>query len=376
MEFKNILEKYILLLLTFILISCQNDSYEPIEQESIFPYKKHTVILYAIADNDLYAYAEKNIQNIENKWDNNFDGNFVVALDIPSYVHNKRPSVFKIEEEKNVEIIPYNIDFQSTNPKTMKSVLEKIKRQFPSEIYTLILWSHGTGWLPQNFYLQQDSNIPSKSFGKEKHVEMSIFDLKEALPDKGFETIIFDACFMASVEVLYELRQKSNYFIASSAEILQTGFPYEKLTPLFFAENSQKKWAETFYSFYNEKKGVYRSATISVTDNRFFDELANSVGKIEFPDHFSIEKNQIQSFDRTKKPIFYDFYDFFSHFDTEQNIKNSLEKLILYKANTPIFAKKFTIKTHSGLTSFIFLENKTTQELQEYYKKYAWSFFL
>lgn len=372
------LKKSILVfILTFVLVSCQKDNYEPLAQETIFPHKKHTVILYAIADNDLYTYAEKNIQDIENQWNSHFDGNFVVALDIPAYARKKRPSVFKIEKDKNIEIIPYSADFQSSNPKTMKTILEKIKRQFPSEKYTLILWSHGTGWLPQDFDLQQDSDIPSKSFGKEKYAEMSIFDLKEALPDSGFETIIFDACFMASVEVLYELRQKSKFFIASSAEILQTGFPYEKLTPLFFTENSPKKWAETFFNFYNEKKGVYQSATISVTDNHFFDDLANSVKKIAFSDNFSnflVEKNKIQSFDRTKKPIFFDFYDYFSHFDTE-NIKHSLEKLVIYKANTPIFAKKFSIKTHSGLTSFIFSENKN-QILQQYYQKYTWASFL
>lgn len=249
--------KFLSLFFILLLVACSEDELDIEKPETIFPYKKHTVILYAMADNDLYLYAEKNIQDIENQWKDSFDGNFVVVLDAPDYIRDKRPSVFKIEATENIKILPRLTDFQSSDKEVMKKILTDIKLQFPSDKYTLILWSHGTGWLPQKFDLEQDFSVPSKSFGKDKGHEMSIFDLSEALPDNGFDTIIFDACFMASVEVLYELRKKSKYFIASSAEILQTGFPYQSLTSMFFDDSKTPiHWATYFYDFYNDKKGV------------------------------------------------------------------------------------------------------------------------
>lgn len=213
---------------------------------------------------------------------------------------------------------------------------------------------------------------------------MSIFELSEALPDNGFETIIFDACFMASVEVLYELRKKSKYFIASSAEILQTGFPYHSLTPMFFDDSKMPiHWAIDFYDFYNDKKGMYRSATVSVTENYFFDELAQVIKDFQVSEKqltFSIEKQIIQRFDRSKIPIFYDFYDYLEKLDGEnsvrlESIKNVLKKLIPYKAHTPTFAKRLEINMHSGLTTYAFLR-ESDLALSSYYKKYTWYMYL
>lgn len=375
-------KKIFYLIFVFLLVGCSKNELENIEKpQKIFPYKKHTVVLYAMADNDLYPYAEKNIQDVENQWKKSFDGNFVVVLDAPNYVRKKRPSIFKIEEKNNIEILPNTTDFQLANVEVMKKILTKLKLQFPSDKYTLILWSHGTGWLPKGFDLQQDLGVPSKSFGKDRNKEMSIFELSEALPDNGFETIIFDACFMASVEVLYELRRKSKYFIASSAEILQTGFPYQSLTSMFFdSDVTPIHWAKAFFDFYNSKKGMYRSATISVTENHFFDSLAQVIKYqiSENQSNFEIKKQEIQRFDRSETPIFYDFFDYFKKLNNQnniqtQNIIETLENLVIYKAHTPQFAKQFTISNHSGLTTYILSE---TSRLSAYYKKYSWYNFI
>lgn len=163
----------------------------------------------------------------------------------------------------------------------MKNIISDIKKQYPSDKYTLILWSHATDWLPNNYELEQNRNISTKSFGKNKEKELSIFDLEEIIPDNSFETIIFDACFMSSVEVLYQLKNKSKYTIASTAEILQTGFPYKELTLQLFDESkSPIDWAKSYFDYYNSQKGIYKSATISVIYNQYFKELETIMKKI------------------------------------------------------------------------------------------------
>ncbi len=53
---------------------------------------------------------------------------------------------------------------------------------------------------------------------------MEISDFAAALGDCHFDFIVFEACFMAGVEVAWELREKTDYVVASAAEILSPGF--------------------------------------------------------------------------------------------------------------------------------------------------------
>ena len=79
---------------------------------------------------------------------------------------------------------------------------------------------------------------------------MEIADLAAALTGH-FDFIMFDACFMASVEVLYELRDKADYFIASPAEIISDGFPYEAAAPYFWGgEEDLKQVCREYYNYY------------------------------------------------------------------------------------------------------------------------------
>ena len=93
----------------------------------------------------------------------------------------------------------------------MKQVLNDIIQMYPAQEYRLILWSHGTSWLPAGSSL--------RSFGEDSGKQMNIPDLAENLPIK-FDFILFDACLMGSVEVVYELKEKANFIISSSTETI------------------------------------------------------------------------------------------------------------------------------------------------------------
>ena len=91
----------------------------------------------------------------------------------------------------------------SSDPEVMNKVLQYANNLFPSENNGLVLWSHGTGWTPVDFY-----NNPSgaaahrlsreddpyadyvKSFGYDQGSEMDIIEMAEALPLK-YRFILF-----------------------------------------------------------------------------------------------------------------------------------------------------------------------------------------
>ena len=183
---------------------------------------------------------------------------------------------------------------------------------------------------------------------------------------------------MSSVEVLYQLRNKSKYTIASTAEILQTGFPYKELTLQLFDESkSPIDWAKSYFNYYNSQKGIYKSATISVIYNQYFKELETIMKKISIKEknHIIINTQNIQKYDRLRESIFYDFYNYIEQFNLDNSklneLKSILDKLVIYKANTETFAKKIIINKHSGLSTYI-LSNRTPKILLDEYKKYSW----
>ena len=80
---------------------------------------------------------------------------------------------------------------------------------YKAESYGLIYWSHGEGWIP--------TPLPSTRWiGNDKtgggHY-MNIEDLKLVLQNAPhFDFIMFDACFMQSVEVAFELRDCCHFY--------------------------------------------------------------------------------------------------------------------------------------------------------------------
>ena len=201
------------------------------KEEDDFDYKEHTVIVYMIANNDLYQNALDNLNEIESAWDEYYDGNVIVIIEPKS--SEKKLFVIEIEEDHNPKNIASKTvhlyeDKSMTNPIDMKEMLSDIINKYPSKRYSLILWSHATGWLPSDKILTypRKAVVPTKmrSFGDSNGSQMEIRDLANSIPSNVFDLIIFDACYMGGVEVAYEIKDKANYIIASPTEVLQQGF--------------------------------------------------------------------------------------------------------------------------------------------------------
>src|SRR6266852_3921580 len=108
-----------------------------------------TDMIYMAADNDLRPFAEHNIQQMANIRSNQ-NITIVVHLDIRIAGNKKITRRYLIEKDQVFHIDPYNPltqQMDSGNPATLISCCEWAIKNYPADIYDLILWNHGTGIL-------------------------------------------------------------------------------------------------------------------------------------------------------------------------------------------------------------------------------------
>jgi hypothetical protein len=370
-------QKIIFALSLLISLSCSKN--EEVDTGAI-EFSRRTVLIYMAADNSLYNNAKTDIREIL-KSTIPMGNNLLVYLDAPSWSADSIPQLYLIQEGQLTSVKQYR-QHNSASPEVLREVLEDAILSFQAESYGLVLWSHGTGWLPEKVF---DSIKPqrmasydfplTKSFGKNEMREINIGDLATALPVK-FEYIIFDACLMSGIEVLYQLRNKAEIIIASPTETLVDGFPYDKILPfLFDVMPRYVEVAQTYMNYYKGKTGILQSATIAVVDTKYLESFAATVKKLVENGDIAIISDifNIQTYDMLNPSVFYDLQDCLEYFVADGQhltlIKQQLSKIVLYHDNTPYFLLEYPIVKSCGISVYISSGNN---ELDEQYKQLDW----
>ncbi len=349
-----------LFLIVFTVISCNKD--ELLHPEPV----NRTIIVYMAAENDLSTDALADIEEMKKGFPETWN-NLIVFVDMT----DKRPYLLKIEKEKEIIIKSYP-ELDSADPITLAEVTREIMHLYPADKYGLILWSHGTSWLPVGMSL--------RSFGKDAGSGnisgINIPELAKSLPLK-FNFILMDVCLMGSIEVAYELKDKADFIIASSTEIIYNGFPYDMIIPeLVKPEIDLKRVGECYYDYYNNLEGAYRSATVSVIETRYLQELAFRLKQL-FEDNivniYPFDRTTVQRMDTYEEQYCFDLADFVNTVFPETDksrFTDQLNKVVIYKAHTPMFLSEYEIKTYCGLSCYI--PHPLREDLNNYYKTLQW----
>lgn len=360
-----------------------------------YPTKKHSdkrlMLLYCAGFNNLSAYMKEDIQALCGGYvPSSADDDDVLLVfsrltaGNADYTNAQKPVLVKVYENAEGEIVQETLKEWSDNTaastkETMQSVFAYITQHYPGFSYGMVFSSHGTGWLPGDYYTNPQNygdnyatssgswNVSTKSIGIDHNTDGSTVQMDLADFAEGITThlnyLVFDAAYMGGVEVAYELRNKCNYFAASATEILVDGLDYAKLSyRLLCPEKSDVEGVcQDFYNQYANKSGQYQSATISLIDCSRLTDLAGLCKQI-FSDKgpaFNLKSDAgIQSFNRqSQRPFFYDMADIFRHVlgeDSEyyHSVSSAIENCVVYKANTPNFLGK-PISTFCGLSMFI-----------------------
>lgn len=368
---------YRFLILAFCLVgavSCSDDVPEP-------QTAARTVLVYMAGDNSLSKYAEYNLELIEEgcSAENLNGGNMLVYVDD----RNNPPYLYKIEpgEERGTRVLvrEYEED-NSASPETLRSVIQEVSATYPAESMGLVLWSHGTAWFPANpsSYL--------RAFGQDGDDFMEIYELADALDGFHFDFLAFDACYMGSVEVAYELRNAADYLIASATEVIGYGFPYDlMIRPMFSATADVQGIAEAFYTYYNMQSGKMRSASIALVKNDELEGLADASRAIFSPlsdeELWAVPLAEVQPLEYyfQKTHCLYDMEDYVKHLtggqtDTYAAFRDALDRSVIYKACTPqnYFAQtgQENIETFSGLS--VYAPQETIPAMNAWYENLTW----
>lgn len=373
MKTKLLISILSVLCLSFLL-SCNKN------EEKTLPQR--TVLIYMAGDNSLSSFVEYNMKMIEEGCKNADleNGNIIAYID----ERGATPGLYQSRKDKN-GIVSRNLikeyeEENSASPENLRSVITTVKEQFPSESMGIVLWSHGTAWLPSNL----DSYL--RSFGQDGNNYMELDDLSYVLNDFHFDFILFDACYMASVEVVYALRNCTDYIIGSATEILADGFPYNEITPMLLNADVTGI-ADSFYNHYDQMSGVSRSASVSVVKTSELDNLAdacrNILSRQTEESLYNIDLYQVQALEYLtwNNHKLYDMEDYLSQIASNEeytNLKTAMDKAIIYKACTPenYFAQcgSIAIDKFSGLS--IYAYQKNYPKLNDWYDQLEWATYV
>lgn len=387
----------VLLLSAFCLTSCC--WFEPSVKD------KHMLFIYFAGNNSLCYEGEEDLEDIKDSWLPSIREKDKAVL-VFYHFSDGVPTLSRFYKDRNGEtaeeiIQTYPTNTNSARVATLETALADALNAWPAERRSLILWSHGSGFLPEGYYAKPQERIApgdrvmdvvedpyagmvkaddgSKSFAEDHGEEMDLVALAGVLNKWKSEFVLFDACLMANVEVAYELRNCCDYLLFSPTEILADGFPYEKMVQPIFQSKPREAMmtiANDYMSHYRALSGDFCSATVTVVETAGLEALAAACKPV-FQSHqdriLTLDRSQVQPYFRFNKHWFYDLDDFVQQVATDaeyQQVHRALAGAVIFKDSTEKFLG-IEMKHVSGLSIYIPRTEYTV--LNSYYKTLAWN---
>lgn len=282
-----------------------------------------------------------------------------------------------------------------TSRQWLTSLFSEVMTLAPASRYGMVVGCHGLAWVPvqgqrnarkrlgsQERIDEEDNLYKKERIDKEgddlmhfevqgpvttrfiggtyPETQIETTDLADAMADAGFHTeyILFDACYMSSVEVAYELKDVTHYLIASPTEVLSYGFPYITMGKHLLGTPNYKGIVDSFISFYSSYNLPY--GTVAVTDCTQLDALAAIAQQINAADAEQLVPNGVQIMDGYSPTLFYDLGHLMSLKDAGTVLTaafaEQLEKTVPYKGHTGQYFTTLKdapvdIKHYSGLNT-------------------------
>lgn len=248
------------------------------------------------------------------------------------------------------------IDFSDES--TLTRIFLTSMQSAPAERYGMIVGGHGSGWLPP------PATTPKKTryiggYSGIYATDTQVFAKALEATGKKLSYIIFDNCYMANIEVAYELRNSTDLMIASASEIIERGIPYQSIFKYFvFAPPNVDDAINEFYQFYQSY--TYPYGTLSAIDCSKVEKMADVMRRVN--NGWSIESDQlnlVQKLDGYTSTVFYDMADYVHHFCDDKTLvaefDNTMNQLVLHKKWTDLLycettGTRFRVNTFCGIT--------------------------
>lgn len=319
------------------------------EAEDVESVNKQTILVFmpwaggtGVGSSGLYSFLLQNLDSINQgiKDQKGLNNTRVMLFLSESYDNSVLYDLQYDESTKSVKRVAIkNYDGTFYNSaEGLANLLNEVKTRTNALNYAMIIGSHGCGWTyasdwinypyrakgqqgttstatTENFSGIQfgpDPNNPkTRFFGSvsTKDLALDLETLAAGIKLSGIKMqyILFDACYMGNVETAYELKDATNYLIASSSEILGTGLPYRTLWKyLNSATPNYENIVSSTANFYKNTKNPY--SNLAAIDCRQMDNLASVMKDInsQYKLDSTISLDSIQPLDGFAPNLFYD----------------------------------------------------------------------
>lgn len=357
-------------LTTVALAGCSSDEPDVPEPPEKGPAPR-TVLVYMVADNSLgtAGFDTLDMNEMLEAAQNGVlgDSRLLVYHD----GKNNAPELLELTPEGFITLKSYSASELSVSAARMQEAIDDAKAIAPARNYGLILWSHASGWLQNG--MEYDSHISTNSFGSQSGKYMNVTTLADVVEDKGFDYIYFDCCYMAGVEVAYQLRNATATIAASSAELPAEGMPYNITLQYLLPEKANVIEAcRSTFEYYDAKSGSERTCTLSVFDTSALNNLATATRNIMEQTEGLPFGFTPQRFMRSNCYIF-DFGQYIEALGESVDPslvaawREQMENVVLYQQSTSMIFSVLRIYHHSGLTTYI-MNNPESANTDNYYQ--------
>lgn len=397
---KKILTLLFVILAAITLIGCDHDDptdnyrYEQVTK-TLFVYMPWTGSKTS-SNGSLTYYLDANIKSMQNAINTNGG---LKATDIIVYKASSASQAVMFRMRYNITLnkceldtLNVNAPYNAITKENLTSLLNQVNSYSNTGYYSILVGCHGSGWTPRG----SDSTMPraSRAFGGQGiDLQYDLSDVSYAIANsamKKVEFVSFDDCYMANVETAYELRDVTNYLVASTSEVMGDGFPYDTLFKYMLGTPDYDNICKTFYTYYTNNSYPYGSLS-AIKCGDAIKQMASVMKDINTTYTFDQSKlSSVQYLDGYDNNVFFDLSSYVEQLGVtpplSTNFKTALDNLVPYKVYTPYIYtaysnpyraetdpknpyNTFKVNTFSGITISDPTLNKTVVESK---KNTAW----
>ena len=213
------------------------DLYEK-EEKTLYD---RTVLVYISGENNLSSFISSELRELREGSKGIGNNALVVYVDDANSQH--RPYIMRIHDGAVSDSTVLEADQYSSDPAMLKRVLDYTSTNYQAKEYGLVLWGHSSGWIIEDSVASNATRTAKRAYGVDTGNNaysatgkwINIYTLNKTIQDWGHLKFIFaDCCQFQCIETAYELRNATDYIIASPSEVPGNGAPYSTVTKGFF----------------------------------------------------------------------------------------------------------------------------------------------
>ena len=254
----SLIQTAIVALLCLAMTACDKDDNEKSKSS-------RTVLVYMSGENSLSSITTYDLEEMKIGSEQISDSdNLIVYVDRTD--KNELPWLGRVKDGIVIDTVTIadmqisDYDELASDPHIFEQVLTYAYSHYPAnDGYGLVLWGHADGWVIEDsiaysraYGVDNGTDSPDAKLKSNKNLNIpTIRRILEKQPHLKF--IFADCCLCMCLELVYELRNVTDYVIATPAEIPDDGAPYHMVVPdMFDRGDFAGKIVDSYFAAYKD----------------------------------------------------------------------------------------------------------------------------